>query len=191
MDIDWPTTIPYKLQQTCYAKTTSCKEKSKKKTNFFCHLLRADPNVLLIKAETTRPHYSSSLSLSRRFCCPLFNATREQSFELLPVTLVHAFYIFLLSPEPFTLPSLFSPSGCLCSSHRLFPSITGFALHARTTTHGTHGDAFSHYLRSLSSNSLPSRSIKFFFLLIRLHPRVFYRRQLSQFIRIENYIQEI
>lgn len=65
MDIDWPTTIPHKLQQTCYAKTTSCKEKkSKKKTNFFCHLLRADPNVLLIKAETTRPHYSSSLSLS-------------------------------------------------------------------------------------------------------------------------------
>lgn len=29
-----------------------------------CSSLRADPNVLLIKAETTRPHYSSSLSLS-------------------------------------------------------------------------------------------------------------------------------
>lgn len=140
---------------------TSCKQKSKrsKETNFFqFYLLRADPNVLLIKTETTRPHYSSSFS--RRFCCPLFNATREQSFELLPVTLVHAFYIFLLSTEPFTLPSLL-PLGCLCSSHRLFPSITGFALHARITTHGTHGDAFSHHLRSLSSNALPSRSIKF------------------------------
>lgn len=127
MDIDWPTTIPYKLQQTCYAKTTSCKEKSKKKTNFFCHLLRADPNVLLIKAETTRPHYSSSLSLSRRFCCPLFNATREQSFELLPVTLVHAFYIFLLSPEPFTLPSLLPRQAV--SVHLIVSSLRSRGLH--------------------------------------------------------------
>lgn len=179
MDIDWPTTIPYKLQQTCYAKTTSCKEKkSKKKTNFFCHLLRADPNVLLIKAETTRPHYSSSLSLS-----PILLPSLQRHERVVFRTVAgHACPRVLYLPSfsrTFHSSLLVTPSGCLCSSHRLFPSITGFALHARTTTHGTHGDAFSHHLRSLSSNSLPSRSIKFFFLLIRLHPRVFYRRQLS------------
>lgn len=122
-----------------------------------CSSLRADPNVLLIKAETTRPHYSSSLSLS-----PILLPSLQRHERVVFRTVAgHACPRVLYLPSfsrTFHSSLLVTPSGCLCSSHRLFPSITGFALHARTTTHGTHGDAFSHHLRSLSSNSLPSRS---------------------------------
>lgn len=156
MDIDQSHTNYSKL-----TTKTSCKQKSKrsKKINFFL--------LLLTTSRSERPvdqGGNNETALFFLFLSPILLPSLQRHERVVFRTLAgHACPRVLYLPSfsrTFHSSLLVTPLACLCSSHRLFPSITGFALHARTTTHGTHGDAFSH-LRSLSSNVLPSRSIKF------------------------------
>ena len=129
---------------------------------FFLYLLRADLNVLLIKAEATSPHYSPSFSGSLLPSPRRDGHTREVAFRS-PAghACPRVFSVFLLSPAPFTLSPFFLPSRDLCPSAlwSLFPSIHGVSHYTRGPQHtvpmATRSPAIYANLLSLP-NLLPS-----------------------------------